>query len=157
MITAFFYAAFKAKMVVYLAVCLLIVTISLDLVLVGFLDAQGLALAHSGGMAFTTVVGYLLFKRLIGDFDWKGLATFNVKIVVASALMGLVIHNVAGWLSRTVMGMSNTLNQMFVLGLAGACGVIVFAIIALLLRVEEVHLAVSWASRKWHHTRETLC
>lgn len=156
-ITAFFYAAFKAKMVVYLAVCLLIVTISLDLVLVGFLDAQGLALAHSGGMAFTTVVGYFLFKSLIGDFDWKGLATFNVKIVVAAALMGLVIHNVAGWLSRTVMGVSNTLNQMFVLGLAGACGVFVFAIIALLLRVEEVHLAFSWASRKWHRTRETLC
>jgi putative peptidoglycan lipid II flippase len=146
-ITAYFYAAPKARMVVYLAVCLMVVTIILDLVLVQFLQARGLALAHSVGMAMATAVGYFLFKRMIGGFDWKGLITFNAKIVAASALMGLVMYGVEGWLSRTIE-VSNTLSQMFVLGLAGTCGVATFVTIAVLLRVGELQLAFNWASRK---------
>jgi putative peptidoglycan lipid II flippase len=146
-ITTYFYAAFKARMVVYLAICLMVFTLALDLVLVQFLQARGLALAHSVGMALTTALAYVLFKRMIGDFDWKGLITINAKIIIASTLMGLVAYSVEGQLSR-VIKVSNTLSQILVLGLAGASGIAVFATIALLLRVEELQLALNWTSRK---------
>jgi putative peptidoglycan lipid II flippase len=113
-------------------VCL---NITLNLILVRYLGLVGLALATS----ISSVVGFavlgVLLKRRLGEIRQAEIWSAVVRIITASAVMGVVLHYVSGALESGAVDIWGKLIQV-----AGsiAAGLAVFLAVSFALRVREV-------------------
>jgi putative peptidoglycan lipid II flippase len=139
--TTYFYAASKAKALVCVAVSLGFCTVALDIMLVPYLQAPGLAVGHSCALAISTVVGCVLLARDFAALRWRQLVAFNAKVVCAAAAMGLVMHELQNGL-RQALPWAGTLSELMILLPTVVCGGIVFAVAAVSLRIEEIRIAL---------------
>ncbi len=109
--------------------------IALNLILVRHLGLIGLALAT----AISAVVGFsllcFLLRRRLGDIRSGEIWGAMARVLLVSALMGVVIYLVSGWLDPLATNIGGKLAQ--VLG-SIAAGAAVFVCLGFMLKVREV-------------------
>ncbi|MFN2111210.1 MAG: murein biosynthesis integral membrane protein MurJ [Anaerolineae bacterium] len=99
----------------------------------------GLALASALAFTVQMIVLLVLIYRRIGGFDARGLAGQALRVLLASVGMGVVLW---GWMRVAPEG-------ALVQSVGGvAIGVVVYAILALLLRIEELRQVVTMVLRR---------
>jgi len=144
-IQSYFYAALKVRWVVLLFSLQALFTVVLDLILVRFIGAKGLALAFSIGTGAATVVGYLLIRHQRESLSWSSLAVFGAKLLYAALAMALVL-----WLGTRlqpyVLDARPTVH-LVLLSVVMGLGLSVYWIVANLLRVEEICVLRRWLRR----------
>lgn len=114
--------------------------IVLNLILIRFMQHNGLALATSIAGIIST--GYLMFglNKRIGKIEYRNVLNCFVKSLIASLIMGIIVYTVNGFLISS----SGFINQVIqLLGLVVIGGLTYFVAISL-MRVDEI----SWFMRQ---------
>ena len=97
----------------------------------------GLAAASSLGVIAYTVVLFLLLNRRIRNPEGAGLTVFFIKLTAASGMAAVACSELTEWLGGWI-GWQTTLHAFFVLVLVSAAGLVITALLAKILRVDEV-------------------
>ena len=142
-----FYAVQDTKSPVLINVFVLLFNIVISILLVGPFTYRGLALAYSlSGLLSMLVLGVALrFK--IGQYGGKALVKSALQSIIASAVMGLAVYFVANGLEQ-VLDLSGKLMQVLQVGIGITVGVIVYAAMAIVMRMEEAQQVLRIVKRK---------
>lgn len=124
-----------------------VLNIVLNLILVRFMQHNGLALATSLAAVAMTVLLFTRLKKRLGHMGGRRLLYAFLKCGVASLIMGLVVY----WLNGLAAGWglsSSGLMGFLVLGAIIALGALVYFVLVYLFRVEEVAWLVDMAKKR---------
>ncbi len=142
-----FYAVQDTKSPVLINVFVLLFNIILSIVLVGPLGYRGLALSYSlTGLLSMFVLGIFL-RRKIGAYGGSALLKSAMQSVIASAVMGVVVYATANGLEQ-VLDISSKLMQVGQVTIGICVGVIVYALMAIVMRMEEAQMVLRVVKRK---------
>jgi putative peptidoglycan lipid II flippase len=125
------------------------VNITFNLLLVGFMGLGGLALATSIAAITTT---FLLFRSLvkkIGHINGRQIVATNLKIAFSALIMGFFVHIIYNFSSDLLSGRLGVLAALLI---SVAAGVLVYALMLLLFRIEEFTLMLSKLSNRIKRT-----
>lgn len=120
--------------------------IVLSLILVGFMDHIGLALATSISGTIAVLLLFYGLKKKIGSLGTKGYITTFIKSGTASLIMGVVVYLVYRGLYG-VLGISR-LNNLISLTVAAGLGVIIYVILCYAFGIDAVKNAADKARFK---------
>ena len=142
-----FYAVQDTKSPVLINVFVLLFNIIISIILVGPFTYRGLAMAYSlSGLLSMLVLGVALrFK--IGQYGGKALAKSALQSIIASAVMGVAVYFVANGLEQ-VLDLSSKLMQVLQVGIGITAGVVVYAAMAIVMRMEEAQQVLRIVKRK---------
>lgn len=108
--------------------------------LISPLSFFGLALATSAQIVAHTIVMFVLLWRAIGGFSGLKLGQVALRSLVASGVMGGVCLTLASYWSPSP-GIPTTMSLVIFLGAISGLGFIVYVLVLIALRTEEVSLA----------------
>ncbi|MBQ2905796.1 MAG: murein biosynthesis integral membrane protein MurJ [Peptococcaceae bacterium] len=142
-----FYAVQDTKSPVLINVFVLLFNIIISIILVGPFTYRGLAMAYSlSGLLSMLVLGVALrFK--IGQYGGKALVKSALQSIIASAVMGLAVYFVANGLEQ-MLDLSSKLMQVLQVGIGITAGVVVYAAMAIVMRMEEAQQVLRIVKRK---------
>ena len=142
-----FYAVQDTKSPVLINVFVLLFNIIISIILVGPFTYRGLAMAYSlSGLLSMLVLGVALrFK--IGQYGGKALAKSALQSIIASAVMGVAVYFVANGLEQ-ILDLSSKLMQVLQVGIGITAGVVVYAAMAIVMRMEEAQQVLRIVKRK---------
>ena len=142
-----FYAVQDTKSPVLINVFVLLFNIIISIILVGPFTYRGLAMAYSlSGLLSMLVLGVALrFK--IGQYGGKALAKSALQSIIASAVMGVAVYFVANGLEQ-MLDLSSKLMQVLQVGIGITVGVVVYAAMAIVMRMEEAQQVLRIVKRK---------
>jgi len=142
-----FYAVQDTKSPVLINVFVLLFNIIISIILVGPFTYRGLAMAYSlSGLLSMLVLGVALrFK--IGQYGGKALVKSALQSIIASAVMGVAVYFVANGLEQ-VLDLSSKLMQVLQVGIGITAGVVVYAAMAIVMRMEEAQQVLRIVKRK---------
>ena len=142
-----FYAVQDTKSPVLINVFVLLFNIIISIILVGPFTYRGLAMAYSlSGLLSMLVLGVALrFK--IGQYGGKALVKSALQSIIASAVMGLAVYFVANGLEQ-MLDLSSKLMQVLQVGIGITAGVLVYAAMAIVMRMEEAQQVLRIVKRK---------
>ena len=142
-----FYAVQDTKSPVLINVFVLLFNIIISIILVGPFTYRGLAMAYSlSGLLSMLVLGVALrFK--IGQYGGKALVKSALQSIIASAVMGVAVYFVANGLEQ-VLDLSSKLMQVLQVGIGITVGVVVYAAMAIVMRMEEAQQVLRIVKRK---------
>lgn len=125
LINRIYYAINKLNTSMIIGAIALGYNLILDLILVKFMGANGIALGTSISVIITTVYGVLDLNRRLGFIIWKNVFLNSIRIVFASGLMVAVI-SVINSNFRVLLGENIFGNLLLIIG-SSALGVLAFA------------------------------
>lgn len=142
-----FYAVQDTKSPVLINVFVLLFNIIISIILVGPFTYRGLAMAYSlSGLLSMLVLGVALrFK--IGQYGGKALVKSALQSIIASAVMGVAVYFVANGLEQ-ILDLSSKLMQVLQVGIGITAGVVVYAAMAIVMRMEEAQQVLRIVKRK---------
>ena len=142
-----FYAVQDTKSPVLINVFVLLFNIIISIILVGPFTYRGLAMAYSlSGLLSMLVLGVALrFK--IGQYGGKALVKSALQSIIASAVMGVAVYFVANGLEQ-VLDLSSKPMQVLQVGIGITAGVVVYAAMAIVMRMEEAQQVLRIVKRK---------
>ena len=142
-----FYAVQDTKSPVLINVFVLLFNIIISIILVGPFTYRGLAMAYSlSGLLSMLVLGVALrFK--IGQYGGKALVKSALQSIIASAVMGVAVYFVANGLEQ-ILDLSSKLMQVLQVGIGITVGVVVYAAMAIVMRMEEAQQVLRIVKRK---------
>ncbi|MBO5301462.1 MAG: murein biosynthesis integral membrane protein MurJ [Peptococcaceae bacterium] len=142
-----FYAVQDTKSPVLINVFVLLFNIIISIILVGPFTYRGLAMAYSlSGLLSMLVLGVALrFK--IGQYGGKALVKSALQSIIASAVMGVAVYFVANGLEQ-ILDLSSKLMQVLQVGIGITAGVVVYATMAIVMRMEEAQQVLRIVKRK---------
>ncbi len=144
-----FYAIQDTKSPVQINVFVLLFNIILSILLVKAMEYRGLALAYSiSGLLSMLVLAFAL-RRKIGPFGGRSLVKSALQSIVASAVMGVTVYLTAGGLEQ-VLDVTGKVMQVGQVLISVMVGVLVYALMAIMMRMEEVRMMLSVVRRKLH-------
>ncbi len=132
----------------FVAIGSAVASILLGIVLMGFMGHGGLALANSVAISAEVLVLFVLLRRRWGSVDGRSLTRTLVRVLAATAVMGLAISVVLAFAANRVFASLPTLI------LAGGMGAAVYLIACLVLREPAVFYLAA-ALRRPHSYPET--
>jgi len=136
-VASIFYAYKDAKTPMIISIFTVILNIILSLFLMKFLSFRGLALAGSIASIFNLSFLIVLLRKKIGDIDGKRIMSDFVKIVLSSAISGIMVFFLLGYL-KGALAFSRPVNFLievpFLFGIGGA----IYLLISRLLGVKSV-------------------
>ncbi|MDD3653534.1 MAG: lipid II flippase MurJ, partial [Desulfotomaculaceae bacterium] len=135
-LTKAFYSLQDTRTPVKITLFTVLVNLGLSLVLIRFLQHGGLALANSLASLTGTALFMILLERKIEPLKWAGLLKFSLPVLVASGLMAAVSYFVSFVLAG-YLDLNSIIGLAIQVGVAMTAGVVVFAVAAFVLRVEE--------------------
>ena len=142
-----FYAVQDTKSPVLINVFVLLFNIVLSIALVGPLEYRGLALAYSlTGLLSMAVLGFFL-RRKIGPFGGQALAKSALQSVIASIVMAVIVYYTAAGLEQ-LLDVSGKLMQVMQVAVGIIAGVLVYAIMAIVMKMEEARMVLRVVKRK---------
>ena len=104
----------------------------------GILTLPLLVLVNSLKLAAHALTMLVLTRRRLGGLGGHGLGSLMLKATFASLAMALVARGVVRALA--MVAMPRLFSEILVVGGAGGVGIAVYGLLALLLRIEEIHL-----------------
>ena len=135
-----FYAMGDVKTPVWIAFVSFTINFLCGLALMSPLGGGGLTLANTISNTFNFLaLGYILYRR-IGDYEILRIVTTIVKTVIASLIMYLSIFKVSHLRIWSMSG-NYGLKTLYLFG-AILAGMLVFALCAYLLRIEEMRISI---------------
>lgn len=142
-----FYAVQDSKSPVLINVCVLLFNIVISIILVGPFTYRGLAFAYSlSGLLSMFVLGIALrFK--IGQYGGKALLKSAAQSIFASLVMGIAVYAVAGGL-ELCLDMTSKFMQIIQISIGILTGVVIYAAMAVVMRMEEAQQALRVVKRK---------
>ncbi|MDY7078042.1 MAG: murein biosynthesis integral membrane protein MurJ [Chloroflexota bacterium] len=102
------------------------------------LTLNGLILANSLKWAAHALFMLLFLRRNMGRLQGHSIWNLVAKAVVASAVMGIVVHLVVGGVAQIVP--AGLVGEVLLVGSGGLVGITIYGVLAVLLRMEEVSL-----------------
>lgn len=127
------------------AVASVVINVVLNLLLMGPFGVAGLAVATSIAAIFSFVLLNVILRRRLGGIHGREISRSALKILAASAAMGVVMGVLARALEPRGGGLAGNLMQ---LGVASASGLAAFLAVAFALKAEEVIFILGIISRK---------
>ncbi len=143
-----FYALQDTTTPVLVSVSTIVLNYLLNITFIGYLGASGLALAYSLTGIFNMLALLFLLRKKIGLIDGRRLALSLLQVVGAASLMGAAAYGTAAGLAQ-VLDLSSKLNQALQVGAAVGAGVLVYALVALFLHMEEAEVVKDMLRRKF--------
>ena len=142
-----FYAVQDTKSPVVINVFVLLFNIIISILLVKPFAYRGLALAYSlSGLLSMLVLGIGL-RIKIGQYGGKALLKSALQSIFASVVMGLTVYAVANGMEQ-VLDMTGKLMQVVQVGVGITIGVLVYAVMAIIMRMEEAQQVLRVVKRK---------
>ncbi|MDR3586014.1 MAG: murein biosynthesis integral membrane protein MurJ [Desulfosporosinus sp.] len=156
-----YFALKKMVVAVGTGVIALFVNIALSLILVRFMQQQGLALANSLSGLTNLVLLFLGFFVVLKlqkktRLPYRAMSLFVVQVGVAGSTMGVAVYFVNAILGGRWTGLRGLILSTVFSVLAGLG---VYLLLAYVLRVEEVRKGIQWGIRKlgrWTPEREKI-
>ncbi len=150
LVTRTFYATQDSRTPALINVGAAVVTISVDVVLVGAVgwDVPALALGHAASYLFATALGLAMLRPRLGSLDGARIWGTIGRVIPASIVMGG-----AAWLVATgidqVVDTQAVLGRALQVGMATAAGLGIYLGAALMLRIQEVEEVKSAIRRRF--------
>lgn len=142
-----FYAVQDTKSPVLINVFVLLFNIVLSIALVEPLEYRGLALAYSlTGLLSMAVLGFFL-RRKIGPYGGQALLKSALQSVAASVVMALIVYYTAVGLEQ-MLDVSGKLMQVVQVAAGISIGVFVYAVMAIVMKMEEARMVLRVVKRK---------
>ena len=142
-----FYSLGDSRTPVIVSMASVAVNLVLNLVLVEILGFRGLALGTAVAAIFNAAVLLWLLRSRLKGLDGRTMSVALAKIVVASAVMGVVAVAASRWLTDAVPGTSEMVKAIRV-STAIAAAILALALAAQLLRIKEFNDATSRIVRR---------
>jgi len=95
-LTQVFYALNKARAAVKISLASVFINIALSAILMKPLDYLGLAAATAGAGIIQFVLLYVMVEKYAGNIRTRELVVYTMKILILSALMGLIVMLMSG-------------------------------------------------------------
>ena len=115
--------------------------------MVGPFKAQGLALAYSIAGLVSMVLLYAFLHQKVGDLGSREIASSLLKIIIASVVMGAGVLLFLNF-SDHFIDITSKSQQLLELFLAVCIGLVIYIVMAVVLRIEEMQAAVNMLRRK---------
>lgn len=142
-----FYARKDTKTPVLVGVLGVFIYLGAALTLIAPLGMIGLVLANSVQLSSHALVMLFLTHRHFDGLRGQGLAQTTLKVLVASGLTGFVVYLMR---QLTDLVASKSLwGELLIVGGAAGLGLISYAVLASLLRVEEIRLVRELVLSRW--------
>ncbi len=144
-----FYSLKDMKTPVIINVIILIVNAVCSAVFVKLWKTAGLALAYSVAGNLSMILQYVLLRKKIGKFETGGVFVSAIKTLISATVMGVVIYFADGLFVKLLPPVGK-IAQFTELALMVGLGILVFAAMALLLRMQEAKDVIGMIKRKLH-------
>ena len=136
LLTRAFFAIHDTKIPFYAAIGTEILNILLVVLLIGRFSVIGLAIAYSAASIFDMIVLFVILSKRMGGLDGRNIFNSTMKVLLASAISGLVIQVSKNFIGRmanidTFLGI---FTQMII---SGGLGIVVFLAMSYILKIEE--------------------
>ena len=141
------YALRDSKRAVIVNTIIIVINIVLSILMVGPFEAQGLALAYSIAGLVSMVLLYAFLYQKVGDLGSREIMISLVKIIIASAVMGVGVMLFLN-VSDHFIDITSKSQQLLELFLAVAIGVVLYVVMAIVLRIQEMQAAINMVRRK---------
>lgn len=143
------YALRDSKRATIVNCIIIIVNIVLSFLMVGPFEAEGLALAYSIAGLVSMVLLYGCLYQKVGDLGNRSIVRSLGKILLASLVMGagvlVFLH-----FSEDFIDITSKMQQLLELFLAVGIGVVLYVVMAVVLRIDEMRAAGAMLRRKLH-------
>ena len=143
-----FYALGKNRIPVIVSMCTVVVNATLNIILVRVMGFTGLALGTSIAAIFNAAVLIVLLRRNLGGLDERRILGSFVRIIAASAAMGVAAAAVDGWAAQALPG-DHIAAQVVRVSLAIGVAIAVLATAAWILRVREFNEGMALVMRRF--------
>lgn len=148
LISRAFYAIHNTRTPLYIAIFSSILIVTSSFTLKMFFGLPGLALGISLGSIVQFFLLWTALKKNIGKFSNSMLWESIFKILAASSVMGIITQTLKYPLSEILN--LNTFFGIFLHGLiSGLGGLILYAILSYIFKIQEMHVLCSSLKRKW--------
>jgi putative peptidoglycan lipid II flippase len=142
-VTRVFYAMRDTRTPVITGILTIILNLILALLLIDSLGIEGLAIALSATTAAEAVIMLLFLRYRSGQIFSPGFFGWLMKVIVATAAMGIVIRVTSGWLNTVLEADVSILVHVIYFGLSMAVYVSTFVLAAWFLRIRELEQSVA--------------
>jgi len=142
-----FYAIQDTKSPVTINIFILLTNVALSFLLVKPFGYRGLAFAYSASGLLSMVVLAVFLRKKIGRFGMKTIAQSVVKTMLASLIMGITVWGVSNGLENA-LDTSMKIWQVIQVGVGICVGIVVFAGMAFVMKMEEANQVVRILKRK---------
>ena len=143
-----FYALDNTKIPVIASISSVVVTIILNLSLIGPCGYWGLALSTGIGAMFNFGILYICIQNRLGSFSRYSLVSGIIKIAVATGIAGRIIYYSYNYLLTITTNSTGFINSCILFTVSSVIGTIILAITARLLKIEEATQAFELIKRK---------
>lgn len=148
-----FYALQNTKTPLYIALVSMTGTGLLSFYFKNFFGVAGLALGISLGSIFQVLFLYIALQKKLGTLDGKNILFSTGKILLACSALGFTVQNLKYPISLMVN--MDTFWGIFLQGfLCGILGLLVYAIVCFILKVEEIQILFASLRKKWLRIRQ---
>lgn len=138
-----FYALHDTKTPVKIAILSVVTNTAGALIFSRFMGVMGLGLAFSISSLVNMFLLYITLRKRLGYLDDKTILRSTVKLIIISTIMGLVMWGAKYFLALGIN--MHTFVGIFIQGVgAGVIGIVVFLILALLAKCDEIKIITDW-------------
>lgn len=145
-LTKIFYSVQDTKTPMINATIAVLMNILMNILFIKYLKHAGLALATSLSSLICIVLLFRSLKKKIGDFGQKKIIIVLLKSSVSAVIMGFISKFVYKFVFE-ILG-SGFFMEVIALAFAIAIGAVIYAILIILLKVEEVSMITDIAKKK---------
>lgn len=147
-ITRGYYAINDTKTPVYVGIISIFLNFFINWTLMKIMGAPGLALGFSLVSILNMLFLLILLKKKIGQIGGKKIIISFLKAAISSLFMGLTAFGTAYKIAE-VINLHSKINQIMQVGTAVLVGALVYIIISILLKIEEMDTVLGILKRKF--------
>lgn len=133
---------------VVIGVLTILLNYVMNLWLVDTMEVSGLALAYSVTGIFNMVSLLLLLRRKVKAIDGRKIITSLVQVWLAAVIMGFMAYGVS-IMAESYLNLASKTHQLLQVGVAVTAGIVAYAGLTLLFRMEEARQVVGLVKRKF--------
>jgi len=152
MLTRAFYAIKDTMTPVLVTFGMILLAVVLSFLLVKPMGVGGLALAYSAAGVVEMIALLVILKLRIGHIDGMRILSSGIGTIAASAGMGIICYYTVKEL-QALLGVAHKLAQLVEVGSGIGVGILVYFLIAYLLRMDEVKITMEMLGRRFMPTR----
>ena len=141
-----FYAIQDTKTPMINATIAVILNIILNVVLAKYMSYAGLALATSISAIVSIILLFIALGKNVGDFGQKKIIEVFIKSTIASVIMGIFAF--IGYNSIIKILGSGTINNLIGIMLSVILGIIVYSVVVIFLKIDEVKFVIDTIKMK---------
>jgi putative peptidoglycan lipid II flippase len=150
-----FYAIQNTKIPFYVALASEAVNIALVILLIGKYQVAGLAIAFSSASIVNMLLLFIILRKKMGNLDEKNIVDTTIRIILASAIAGLVIQ-IFKYFINHIANIDTFLGIFFQLFISGGIGIATFIFMSYVFQIEEFFHFKNSISKKLFRTKGTI-